>query len=248
MLSTPVRLAPGYSYAEEFVGTNGIGTALETGHPTFIRGDEHYVGTLARLACAGAPIRDPISRRIIGVLDLTCWAGQSDPLQFAGGQDRRPTRSRTGCARWPIESETALLEAYLEQARRFPLGVLAIGGDVVLMNTHLRQALDANDQLALLEHASDLLPARVTGTVLAVLPSGTAVKISAVERSVTRGGRIQAVFHVHIAADAAAQMPGVAQPRERFVAVGRDALSMLGGATGLVATGRDLGGAWGRSI
>ena len=221
-----VRLAPGYSYAEEFVGTNGIGTALETGHPTFIRGDEHYVGTLARLACAGAPIRDPISRRIVGVLDLTCWAGQSDPLQFALAksaanqiEDRMRARAH--------ESETALLEAYLEQARRFPLGVLAIGGDVVLMNTHLRQALDANDQLALLEHASDLLPARVTGTVLAVLPSGTAVKISAVERSVTRGGRIQAVFHVHIAADAAAQMPGVAQPRERFVAVGRDALSML---------------------
>ncbi|HXL62900.1 MAG TPA: GAF domain-containing protein, partial [Mycobacterium sp.] len=66
-----------------------------------------------------------------------------------------------------------------------------------------------------------------TGTVLAVLPSGTAVKILAVERSVTRCGRIDAVFHVHIAADAAAQVLGVAQPRERFVAVGHDPLSML---------------------
>ena len=67
----------------------------------------------------------------------------------------------------------------------------------------------------------------MTGTVLAVLPSGTAVKILAVERSVTRGGSIDAVFHVHIAADAAAQVLGVAQPRERFVAVGHDPLSML---------------------
>jgi signal transduction histidine kinase len=221
-----VRLAPGYSYSEEFVGTNGIGTALETGQPTFIRGEEHYVGTLGRLACAGAPIRDPISRRIVGVLDLTCWAGHSDPVQFALAkmaasqiEDRMRARAH--------ESETALLEAYLEQARRFPLGVLAIGGDVVLMNTHLRQALDPNDQMALLEHASDLLPARVTGTVLAVLPSGTAVKMLAVERSVTRGGRVDAVFHVHIAADAAAQLVGVAQPGERFVAVGHDPLSML---------------------
>jgi|1185.fasta_scaffold810097_1 hypothetical protein len=41
------------------------------------------------------------------------------------------------------ESETALLEAHRQQARRFPLGVLAIGGDVVLMNRHLRQTLDA---------------------------------------------------------------------------------------------------------
>ncbi|HXL62517.1 MAG TPA: GAF domain-containing protein, partial [Mycobacterium sp.] len=111
-----VRLAPGYSYAEEFVGTNGIGTALETGHPTFIRGDEHYHGTLTRLACAGAPIRDPISRRIVGLLDLTCWAGQSDPLQFALAKtaaNQIEDRMRA----LAHESETALLEAYLEQAR-----------------------------------------------------------------------------------------------------------------------------------
>ena len=222
-----VRLAPGYSYAEEFVGTNGIGTALETGRPTFIRGDEHYVGTLGRLACAGAPIRDPVTGRIVGVVDLTCWAGQSDPLLFtlaksAGSQieDRMTALAH--------ESETALLAAYLEQARQFPLGVLAIGGDVVLMNPHLRQTLDANDQIALLEHASELLPSAVTGTVLAVLPSGNAVKITVVERAATRGGgRTNAVFHVHIAADVTAHRLGIAQPRERLVAIGHDALSML---------------------
>jgi signal transduction histidine kinase len=221
-----VRLAPGYSYAEEFVGTNGIGTALETGRPTFIRGDEHYVGTLGRLACAGAPIRDPITGRIIGVVDLTCWAGQSDPLLFAlaksaGSQieDRMTALAH--------ESETALLAAYLEQARQFPLGVLAIGGDVVLMNPHLRQTLDANDQIALLEHASEALPSTVTGSVLAVLPSGTAVKIMVAERVATRGGRTNAVFHVHIAADAIAHPLAIDQPRERLVAVGHDTLSML---------------------
>jgi signal transduction histidine kinase len=221
-----VRLAPGYSYAEEFIGTNGIGTAVETGRPTFIRGDEHYVGTLTRLACAGAPIRDPISRRIVGVLDLTCWAGQCDPVQFALAKTAA-TQIEDRMRALAHESERALLEAYLEQARRFPLGVLAIGGDVVLMNTHLRQALDANDQASLLEHASDVLPAAMTGAVVAVLPSGTAVKFLAVERSVTRGGRCQAVFHVHVSADAAAQVPGVARPRERLVAVGHDPLSTL---------------------
>jgi len=67
-----VRLARGYSYAEEFAGTNGIGTTLETGAPTFIRGSEHFVGPLVGLACAGSPIRDPITRRVPGVVDLTC--------------------------------------------------------------------------------------------------------------------------------------------------------------------------------
>src|SRR6476620_5065890 len=33
-----VSLAPGYSYSEEFAGTNGIGTALETRQPALIYG------------------------------------------------------------------------------------------------------------------------------------------------------------------------------------------------------------------
>ncbi|HET7667837.1 MAG TPA: siderophore-interacting protein, partial [Mycobacterium sp.] len=68
------------------------------------------------------------------------------------------------------EGETALLEAYLQQARRTSTGVLAIGGDVVLMNRYLRQTLDGNEQTVLLAHASDLLTSTVPGTSLAVLP------------------------------------------------------------------------------
>jgi signal transduction histidine kinase len=220
-----VQLAPGYSYAEEFVGTNGIGTALQSGQPTFIRGEEHYVGTLGRLACAGSPIHDPVTGQIIGVVDLTCWAGQSDPLLFAlakgaGSQieDRMSALAH--------ENETALLEAYREQARRFPLGVLALGGDVVLMNRHLRDRLDVNDQIALLEHASELVSSRVAGAVLAVLPSGNTVKIAAVDRAATHGGRSQAVFHVHLATDT--NLPGRAdQPQQRSIAVAYDALSVM---------------------
>jgi len=37
-----VQLAPGFSYAEEFVGTNGIGTALASGQPMHVFGHEHY--------------------------------------------------------------------------------------------------------------------------------------------------------------------------------------------------------------
>jgi signal transduction histidine kinase len=221
-----VRLAPGFSYAEEFVGTNGIGTALETGRATFIRGGEHYAGTLGRLACAGAPIRDPLTQKVLGVVDLTCWVGQSDPLLFALAKSAA-SQIEDRMTALAHESETAILAAYLEQARRFPLGVLAIGGDVVLMNPYLRQALDADDQIALLDHASELLPSTVTGPVLGVLPSGNAVKITVVERVATRGGRTNAVFHVHIAAEATAHPLGITRPRERLVAVGHDALSML---------------------
>jgi len=37
-----IMLIPGFSYAEEIVGTNGIGTALESGGPAHVFGHEHY--------------------------------------------------------------------------------------------------------------------------------------------------------------------------------------------------------------
>src|ERR1700710_283462 len=68
-----VRLAPGFSYAEQFVGTNGIGTALEAGTATHVFGHEHYAENLEDLACAGVPLHHPISGRTVGAVDLTCW-------------------------------------------------------------------------------------------------------------------------------------------------------------------------------
>ncbi len=62
----------------------------------------------------GFPIRDPITGKLLGVVDLTCWASLSDPLLFvlaksAGSQiEDRISAFRT-------EGETALLEAYLKQ-------------------------------------------------------------------------------------------------------------------------------------
>ena len=68
-----VRLAPGFSYAEEFAGTNGIGTALESGQAAHVFGHEHYAEHLEDLACAAVPIRHPISGKTVGALNLTCW-------------------------------------------------------------------------------------------------------------------------------------------------------------------------------
>src|ERR1700678_3102393 len=75
-----VKLAPGFSYAEELVGTNGIGTALESGGPAHVFGHEHYAERLEGLACAGVPLRDPISGKTIGLIDLTCWRRNADAL------------------------------------------------------------------------------------------------------------------------------------------------------------------------
>jgi sigma-54 dependent transcriptional regulator, acetoin dehydrogenase operon transcriptional activator AcoR len=206
-----VRLSRGYSYAEEFVGTNGIGTSLETGRPTYIRGAEHYMGTLGRLACAGAPIRDAITGRVVGVIDLTCWASQANPLLFAlANSARSQIEDRLNAP--TSEHETALLETYLRQSHRFPLGVLAIGGDVVLMNPYLRQVLDAGDQIALLEHASDMRDSDAVSTALVELPSGGTAKITAAERIPIRGHGNYVVFQIRLAGEETARGFGIGSP------------------------------------
>src|SRR5260370_15192566 len=78
-----VKLAPGFSYAEERVGTNGIGTALESGGPAHVFGHEHYAEHLEGLACAGVPIHHPITGKTVGAVDLTCWRKDADPLLVA---------------------------------------------------------------------------------------------------------------------------------------------------------------------
>ncbi|MGV0044298.1 sigma-54-dependent Fis family transcriptional regulator [Mycobacterium colombiense] len=192
-----VSLVPGYSLAEEVAGTNGIGTALETGQPAFICGGEHYVAVFTGFACAGAPIHDPITRRLVGAVNLSCLADESDPLLLALAiSASRQIEDRMRAV--AHEGETALLEAYLRQTRRSSSGVLAIGGDVVLMNPYLRRTLDGNEQTALLEHAADLCASTLSGTTLAVLPSGHIAKITAADRSTMHGGRANVIFRVDV--------------------------------------------------
>ncbi|MGQ4598415.1 GAF domain-containing protein [Nocardia sp. R6R-6] len=201
-----VQLARGYSYAEEFVGTNGIGTALATGRPTLIFGDEHYLGPLGSLACAGTPIRDPISRRIVGVLDLTCWAGRSDPLLLALARSAG-SQIEDRMSALATETEAALLEAYLRQCRRYPSGVVAVGDDIVLMNRYLRHSLDTRDQNVVLEHATDLRRLS-SGTAVNVLPSGRVAKMTVAERISVRRDRVDIIVHVGIAHDSSVQTAG----------------------------------------
>src|SRR5260370_4842328 len=75
-----IKLVPGFSYAEDLVGTNGIGTALESGGPAHGFGHEHYAERLEGMACPGVPVRDPLSGQTVGVIDLPSPRPHADPL------------------------------------------------------------------------------------------------------------------------------------------------------------------------
>jgi transcriptional regulator of acetoin/glycerol metabolism len=171
-----VQLAPGFSYAEEHVGTNGIGTALEGGQPAHVFGHEHYAEDLEDLACAGVPIHDPVSGKTVGAIDLTCWRRDADALLVALA---KTTAHQIGGALLADTSarEARLLREYLRACRHSSGIVLALSPDVVMMNDTARQVLDPGDQSALLGHAADALARPRAGAVTVTLPSGARARL-----------------------------------------------------------------------
>jgi transcriptional regulator of acetoin/glycerol metabolism len=171
-----VQLAPGFSYAEEFVGTNGIGTALESGRAAHVSGHEHYAEQLGDLADAAVPIRHPISGKAIGAVNLTCWRRVAGQLlvalaQSTAGQVRQALLNSSSAR------EFQLLQEYLRACRHTAGIVLALTSDLVLMNDHARDVLDPGDQAALLGHAAQALAGDHPGPVDVDLPSGVRARM-----------------------------------------------------------------------
>jgi len=66
-----ISFVEGAQWDEEHAGTNAPGTALRLDAPVTIKAAEHFVRPVQRWSCAAAPIHDPVTRRILGVVDVT---------------------------------------------------------------------------------------------------------------------------------------------------------------------------------
>src|SRR6516162_3247658 len=203
-----IKLSPGFSYAEERVGTNGIGTALEAGGPAHVFGHEHYAEDLDRFGCAGVPTHDPVSGKTVGVIDLTCWRKDADPLMISlvkATADQITQALVTASSSRDID----LLQEYVRACRRTGGIVLALGNDVVMLNDHARRLLDPGDQDALIGHAIEALVGRASGAVTVDLPSGVMARMSC-RRVGGDGPFADGVVHVKLVSavvSAAAQAP-----------------------------------------
>ncbi|WP_235022835.1 sigma-54-dependent Fis family transcriptional regulator [Amycolatopsis alkalitolerans] len=171
-----ISLAPGYSYAEDSIGTNGIGTTLECQKPVLVSGFEHFNSRLADFECAGAPIYHPVRGHLVGVLDLTSWAGTPGPLllTLAGRTARQIEEAMLAGVG---ARELALFREYLASCQRGSGAILAVNEDVVMVNNHAQELYDVADRAALLTHSADVAGATKPVTVLADLPSGVVARL-----------------------------------------------------------------------
>ncbi|MFT4211257.1 MAG: GAF domain-containing protein [Microbacterium sp.] len=70
-LTGEMGFVPGADWAEDAVGTSAPGTALALDRSVQIRGAEHFNRLVQPWSCTAAPVHDPETRQVLGVIDVT---------------------------------------------------------------------------------------------------------------------------------------------------------------------------------
>jgi len=176
MLLDNVSFAAGFDYTEGGIGTNGVGTVFESGQPIHIVGPEHFHDRLQPFACSGAPIRDPLSGRIEGVLDISCLTEHSSPLMHSLVRsaaleiERNLLIDRSHC-------QQSLFESFMRVDSRSRGAVLAVGSAVLIANATAQNLLTATEQAHVQEYAKYVMGRQERTVDQIELGSGKVVKI-----------------------------------------------------------------------
>jgi hypothetical protein len=78
-----MSFAEGALWSEDAAGTNAVGTAIALDHAVQVFAAEHFNEVVQRWTCAAAPIHDPSTHRLLGVVDLTCRSETVHPHSLA---------------------------------------------------------------------------------------------------------------------------------------------------------------------
>ncbi|MGD9526485.1 sigma-54-dependent Fis family transcriptional regulator [Pseudonocardia sp.] len=170
-----VSIEEGFVLGEEVAGTNGIGTALEELAPVLIHGAEHFVEELQRLVCAGVPVRNPLTRRLEGVLNLACPTADANGLLLPTLLDLGTQIEREFSAR-ASERERAVFERFLARSRDTAAPLVAIGEHFLLTNAAAATLLEPADQALLWDQAAESVGEGVAVLRTFVLGSGAQVR------------------------------------------------------------------------
>ena len=159
LLLDGISLAPGFDYAEGHIGTNAVGTVLEAGLSAHIVGPEHFHERFQAYSCSGAPIHDPMTGHIEGVLDLTCLTEHSTPMLHSivrsAANDIEQSLLHDRSLR-----QQALFEAFLRVDSHSKSAVFAIGGRVMMANALAQSTFDPVEQRMIAHHARYLMESR----------------------------------------------------------------------------------------
>lgn len=171
-------VAPGFQFAEEFAGTNAIGTALEERTSFRVEGEEHLLETLHEFACVGAPIIHPINRSVVGILDFASKVSDVNDL-MAPLISAAVTDIEERLYGQSSRTERRLLREYAQVRRSAAKAVVAMSPDTVIATPLASSFLDYSDQAMLWDWASGTPSNRHHHTETLRLADGRDVEVTA---------------------------------------------------------------------
>ncbi|PYE12449.1 regulatory Fis family protein [Williamsia limnetica] len=197
---------PGFSFAETSVGTNSGGMVLETGRASMVAGPEHFFEQSLQLTCAGAPITHPVSKRIIGTLNLTCRYEDTSPIMLSWVREVAAAIERE-LAVVATRREHLLFNAFLSDNRDSRHPVICLDQHTVISNAAASRIVSTADQPILWEHAARAMAVNTTTEVRSLtLSDGSFVDVHVTP--VSDGPElVGALMRVKPVSDSAAPLP-----------------------------------------
>ena len=133
-IADAVHFARGFDYAEGAVGTNGVGTVLESGESVHIVGGEHFADVPAALRVRGRSGARPVHRAAGG------RAGHQLPGEHSSPIMHSLVRSAAAHIEHDLladrnQLQQALFDVYTRVDARSRLAVLAVGERTVMANS-----------------------------------------------------------------------------------------------------------------
>ncbi|MFD3619018.1 SpoIIE family protein phosphatase [Streptomyces sp. NPDC058676] len=186
----PIQSVPGFVFAEEVAGTNGIGIALAERRLCQVYGAEHFAERSQANACSAIPVRDLLSGGVEGILSLGCPRTDVDPAmdsvirEAAGAIERRLLAYNSA-------RERGLLSAYLDARRRLRADATGRDGHLIPVDELVHSGLNQRDQTVLTEKAAELIASAQRAGVEVPLSDGRRVVL--LSRVVTSASGVEGV-------------------------------------------------------
>ncbi|MDB1087101.1 SpoIIE family protein phosphatase [Streptomyces sp. ACA25] len=208
-------LVVGASCAERHLGTNSISMCLGTRAPFVVIGEEHFFHRLQVLACIGAPVHDPVSGTVQGVVNLSMMREAAHP-RMAALVYRAVRRIEDRLLELTTSREKALAAAFLASRDR--------AGSVLLHPTDARAGpgraaealldeVSSEEQRMLLHEASRMIASE--GTTWQEVPLSHGKSALLHRRPVRDGEADGAAVEVSLRTDGGSALVTARPPRHR---------------------------------
>src|SRR6266516_4619892 len=135
---------PGARFGEDVVGTNGLGTAVEQGRPFIVAGSEHFRAYESEATTAGALVRDPVTRRLVGLVNINCRYELTNGLLLPFVTELARSVEERLLIQRPV-AEQALLDEVMRVSERSAQAAVALSEEIFIANAAALALLDGAD-------------------------------------------------------------------------------------------------------